>query len=282
MKSVMYSWKGSYSESITPELAITLSKGRYWRAELGCRRKPSFYQQWQLNTYEAILRAFGQQMGDYEERLANLQAALRVGALGLPADQKAASRQRNELKKACITLFTYQHFDVFDGIDAPPDQPVRYPQINLTTAEPQGRYIRFFEQAFEWDQMMYHYYPYFWGRKEGWVTTATMNDTDPQFAEFLRAGSAARPGAGAPGVRGGGRPLHGHGGDLGRRRRAGVNGPAYLPLIEDVKAAASAPADGEPYGDPWQVRLPTSLVMLRSEAGLPRWRQQDGQWVPEP
>ena len=37
---------------------------------------------------------------------------------------------------------------------------------------------------------MYFFYPYFWGRKPLWVTKLLLDDTDPLFAEFLRAGEA--------------------------------------------------------------------------------------------
>ena len=37
---------------------------------------------------------------------------------------------------------------------------------------------------------MFTYYPYFWGRKDHWMSRVTIDDRDPQFAEFLKAGAA--------------------------------------------------------------------------------------------
>jgi hypothetical protein len=50
--------------------------------------------------------------------------------------------------------------------------------------------VQFLEQAFEWDQMTYIFYPYFWGRKQNWLNTFPLDDVDPKFADFLRAGAA--------------------------------------------------------------------------------------------
>jgi hypothetical protein len=38
--------------------------------------------------------------------------------------------------------------------------------------------------------MVYVFYPYFWGKKDDWVTVSQLADTDPLFAQFLRAGAA--------------------------------------------------------------------------------------------
>ena len=31
-----------------------------------------------------------------------------------------------------------------------------------------GAVVAFFERAFEWENLMYTYYPYFWGRAQRW------------------------------------------------------------------------------------------------------------------
>ena len=38
--------------------------------------------------------------------------------------------------------------------------------------------------------MVYLFYPYFWGKKDDWVTVAQLTDDDPLFGQFLRAGAA--------------------------------------------------------------------------------------------
>lgn len=67
-----------------------------------------------------------------------------------------------------------------------------------------GTRIRFFEHAFEWDQMQYVFYPYFWARPGGWADRFHARNMDPFLEEFLKAGYArvvvpVRPGFEAAG-----------------------------------------------------------------------------------
>ena len=57
----------------------------------------------------------------------------------------------------------------------------------------EGSYVQFIEQCSEWQKQTYTFYPYFWGRKEDWITRRTLEDPDPLFASFLRAGAARVP-----------------------------------------------------------------------------------------
>ncbi len=55
----------------------------------------------------------------------------------------------------------------------------------------------------------------------------------------------------------------------------------YVSIIDEIRERDDAPGDETPSGDPWDVRLPTSLVILRQEAGLPAWEKNDAsEWVP--
>lgn len=259
------------------ELDLTLSKGGFWYAQLGCRRKASTFRQWQLTCYDAIVRAQSQMQSRYEERAAGIQAALRIGAMGQSPEQKRWM-ERTEIRKACVTLFTQQHFDLFGAIDSPKDKPVLYPQIDLARAEPQGRYIRFFEQAFEWEQMLYRFYPYFWGRKAHWVGKVMTDEPDPQFAEFLQAGAARALVPVRPGFENA--VIHFmETGEIWGGEPPPVTGPLYLALLEELRTQPAAASGGVPYGEPWTIRLPTTLVRLRADGSLPRWKQVDGEWI---
>jgi len=102
---------------------------------------------------------------------------------------------------------------LFNAIDTPSSS---LSQINLTEAEAEGAYVKFFEESFEWDQisraslqsailrhsninLVYVTYPYFWGSKQRWTARLAFSDPDPVFDEFLKAGFCrvvvpARPG----------------------------------------------------------------------------------------
>ncbi|ANN31992.1 hypothetical protein A9498_10055 [Bacillus thuringiensis serovar coreanensis] len=268
-----------------PILLIAYGINSYTCAiEITFIRRNSFYQKWQLRTYEKILQAYQRQKSEYEERLANLQAAIRVGALGKNKEEKR-SLMHNELKKNCISIFTYQFFDVFNGIDLINENDpitgdtITYAQIRLPDAEAQGKYIRFFEEAFEWDQIMYNLYPYFWGRKNHWMDNVTFEDQDPEFAEFLRAGASrvvipVRPGF---------EKMFIHFMETGEIWNGGelpdINSPLYVPLLQEIKEQEHVQGEEKPYGLPWKIKLPTTLVFLRENNELPTWSLQNGEWV---
>ena len=270
-------------------LPIALKCSNAWlftlTVQVVCQRSDATYQKWKTRTHDVIRQAYQRQKAEYEERLANLEAALRVGALGQSADQKHALAM-DELKKNCISIFTYQYYDVFNGINLvnQPDpvtgKPVAYAQIHLPDAETQGRYIRFFEQAFEWEQMMYHLYSYFWSRKNQWMNKVTREDRDAEFADFLKAGAArvvvpVRPGFEQAITHFMETGEIWEGGDL-----PAINSPLYVPLLDEIKAGDQARSAEVPYGTPWKLRLPTTLVLLRGDNSLPSWHEENGEWVP--
>jgi hypothetical protein len=155
-----------------------------------CVRTKEKYQKWQATAFEKIYAAWLALKTAYDQKVA--QAEAQAGAVIIEGRNPAANREieQRELKKLCITMMTGQHFNQFNAMTSPPDQPTHLPELKPLEALSEGRYIQFFEQAFDWPQLTYLFYPYFWGRKKNWVNTSNLTDTDPLFAQFLQAGAA--------------------------------------------------------------------------------------------
>jgi hypothetical protein len=185
--------------------------------------------------------------------------------------------ERAELKKHAIAILTAQQFDSFGSIKT---GNYGYPELKLAEAEAEGRYIRFFEQAFEWEQMMYLFYPYYWGRKKNWAKVSLLADDDPQFAEFMKAGAARV----VVSVRPGFELAVAHFLETGQIWEGGdppdVTSPTYLNIIDEIKERTGAEGDEIPQGNPWDVRIPTALIKLRHQETLPAWiKNGQGEWV---
>lgn len=138
--------------------------------------------------------------------------------------------------------------------------------------------IQFFEQAFEWEQITYVYYPYFWGRKKNWVKVVNNPpDPDPLFQQFLTAG-AARVLVPVP--------LAYHDSviyllqngkkDLRDRVWGGGGAPTlgsdlYISIAEELRNQTDdlAGAKPDPDVEPWEFTLPTTLVWLQPDDKLP-------------
>jgi hypothetical protein len=246
--------------------------------EVNCYRTPRAVQAWQSRTYDAILRAYQQRLSEYEEQLANVEANRRVELLNRsPAENRKLIM--DELKKHAISVFTYQHFDVFNGTQL---SPQGFVETDLMVAEAQGSYIRFFEQAFEWEQMIYLLYSYFWGTKFFWMFKIGIDELDPDLKDFLKAGSARVT---VP-VRPGFELAVAHYLETGELWNGSdpidANSEIYLPIIAEVKARDAVPGTETPYGDPWEIRLPTQLVLLRDDDVLPAWKEDpagSGTWT---
>jgi hypothetical protein len=97
--------------------------------------------------------------------------------------------ERTELKRIIISLMSCQHFDTFNAM-RPKVAPCGYPQPDPHDTYEQGKVIRFWEQAIDWNAMGYLFYPYFWSPKCSWPEKADTDSSDPLFDKFLAAGAA--------------------------------------------------------------------------------------------
>jgi len=151
-----------------------------------CKRSIEHYQQWQIDTFNTIMDKYNALRLEYEEALQNQQ----FGFEGVQGRNPAINREieKTELKKYAISILSGQQFEAFNAMEE--DPALGYPQIDLADAAEEGQYVRFFEQALEWRHITYLFYPYFWGRKNEWVDVFNLEDIDPTFEKFLKAGFA--------------------------------------------------------------------------------------------
>jgi hypothetical protein len=159
--------------------------------EVFCQLLPEEEDKWRLNTYNAIMAAYNKARSDYEEKVAAAQIQQGVAIGG---DNPLINREieRQQLKRSCLTIWTGYMFNnpagINQNVNALP--PGNYPEINLANALAAAERTRFFEDMFEWQNITYELYPYYWSRKSVWVDKLSLSSTDPIFEEFLRAGAA--------------------------------------------------------------------------------------------
>lgn len=243
-------------------------------------RSDHLMKRWQIDTYSRLKDAHEVLMQRYEDRIdqikrdieaANARAEREFG------DSPTRIQQiiREELKKHCISILTGYRYDMGGVVD--PANPTNF---NFNAAYMMGRFVRFFEQAFEWDQIQYVLYPYFWSRKDTWRDRTIRDDTDPQFSEFMRSVYArvvisVRPGFEAAVSHymetksiwnGTGEP--------------DVNSDLYLPIVDEIRERTGGDKGETPVGLPWETRMPTPLVLVRENDQLPRWKLRENEdWV---
>ena len=242
---------------------------------------------WRLVTFGKLLAKYEDRLREYQQKVEQIKADAQAKAERdntLPFGAPPAMNQATiaaELKKHCISVLTQQWYDAFDATkDGTP------PTFDLVDAAAEGAYIRFFEQSFEWDQTQWVFYPYFWARKNTWIPRFLKQDADPQFQDFLRAGSArvvvpVRPGFEVTITHfletgklwgGEGEPPQ-------------INNPMYVSIVDEIRERTGAPQGEYPVGEPWETRVPTALLLVRPNSDLPTWTRAspDGwEWNEEP
>ena len=244
--------------------------------EMICLRDDTALTAWKIKTYAKLQAAYAEVVQRYEAKVADLKAqaeadAARVNArFGAPPSQNSKII-KGELKKHCISIVTRQRYEAVSAV-----QDGEPPFFPFPLAAEQGAFTRFFEQAFEWDQMQYVFYPYFWARYETWASRFTRDEVDPLFLEFLQAGAArvvvpVRPGFEIAVTHyletkeiwnGEGEPPE-------------IHDDLYVPIVREIQERTGAPQSEVPVGEPWITRVPTPLVILRSEDELPKWIRVD-------
>jgi hypothetical protein len=248
---------------------------------------------WRLATFEKIAAAYQNLETAYETALAKQQMATQtVGPLGAADPNANRATERQELKRSCIAIFDNSNATVagsevmqFNPAAAPATADPAHPQLPepvLATAQSLGARVRWFEQAFEWENTAYVLYPYYWGRRELWLERFKLTNDDPLFLNFLQAGYArvvvpVRIGfeqavqfylnTGLPWL----------GGDLPVVGDDSTN-PLYLDVAEEIKALTGGGEEGDldvPIGEPWEYVLPTTTIVLREDGKLPEWHRID-------
>lgn len=244
--------------------------------EVKCQRTRRAMDQWRLETYNAILQAYNNKLSEYEEKLAMVKAQAGVEISGKnPVLNQIVIE--DELKKHAVTLMSNQHFDMFGAID---NGTNGLPQIDVEESIAEGKYVRFFEQAFEWENMTYLFYPYFWGRKDQWVDKLNYEDVDTLFADFIKAGFSRVSVPVREGFEGAVDHFMESGEVWNGNELPAVSSEMYISIAKELSENLGRPGNEVPEGEPWEVKVPTTLVKLRSDGKLPKWKQDDnGNWI---
>ena len=221
--------------------------------------------EWQHAVYDCLLdawRAWGQ-----EYRTQELQRG--AGRLvGFNATSPTRNKEiiREELKRQAISwLLDEEEFDGRDGMRARANS---WDLLDISKAKAIAPTIQFLEQAFEWNNLSYFFYPYYWAREDGWEGLADIEVNDPEFARFLRSGSARVVMSVRPGFEDAVRywllyqePFLG--GPL-----PGPGEPMYLGIDREIQDLTRGADDGDPL-ESWETRLGTPLLYLDDSEELP-------------
>lgn len=253
-----------------------------------CELKEEAIAAWQLKVYQSIMSAYQSALDSYNEQVAaaQIQAGINIQGKNPGFNRKI---EQEELRKGALRILTnnfaslkigdvwrsYEQFNaMYDNMQ------YGYPEFWIQEAQTEGKIIQFFEQAFEWNNMTYKFYPYFWGRKSKWPETFLKDDTDANFTDFLKAGAARIIVPVHPAyneailhflhtkeIWNGGEPPT-------------LDDPLFVSIVDELKSETDADIgndllncsvfSGYPcLSDEWDVKVPTNLIYLQKDSVLP-------------
>jgi hypothetical protein len=135
-------------------------------------------------------------------------------------------------------------------------------EVNVTKAlDDYSAFVKFLEQAFEWNIMSYYFYPFYWGNRTDWPMLYQYDNNDPVFRSFMQSGMARVVVTVRPGFEDAVRfymqtGLIWNGGEV-----PVIDDPLHLSIIDELKAP-----EGKPEGKAWATRIPTSLTILQADS----------------
>lgn len=258
---------GNISEGTVPvSLMANTANGYTINVDLICSPLDETILNWQINTFELIAGAYSAMNQAYYDEIASRQVQ-QGGIVDSNSPEQNQEIIKEEIKKQIIGMLTESKFGgnspVTWNID--PDKPPRTDPSLAVSSAPK---IQFLEQAFEWENITYMLYPYYWAEPSRWTDLEPIEGNDPDFARFLRSGSARVVVPARKGFEHHVQLYLWLGIIWSGDSVPAVGDETYLSIADEIKAIQRSPDDGMII-DSWEVRLPTTLVWLENEEGLP-------------
>jgi hypothetical protein len=235
-----------------------------------CERTAEHLRAWQQDTYQKIIQAYQQQLSEYRDR----QAA-RAAAAALSSEYRQQTRspaanriiEREELKRGCLALITQNNQPLSADVVAANNGIEGW--IDFSLARQMGPAVQFFEQAFDWENMTYLFFPYFWSPRSEWAARAELANGDALFEQFLRAGWSRVI---LPVTRQYEKAVLGFlatGNIAVGDSTVVIDDPEFLAYLHELENADDLEESPVPEGAPFEIKLPTDLIILQDDAALP-------------
>ncbi|CAN7603810.1 hypothetical protein [Polaromonas sp. LjRoot131] len=237
----------SLSPPVDPQVQVNV--------EIQCAPSERCMDEWRIRIYAAVMRA-------YQERLAAYYARADGGPQGRIAPRSPlANRQieQRELRNACLRLLlermlTLTGMDARGGALSPPSEFAVY--------EP--RYLQFFDEVLEWNEMVYSFYasPGLGPGGAQFELGSLAGDDDALFSSFLQADQArvllpVRPAQVMAFLY-----FYSSGMLWASGDRLAPANPADVPLVNDLKQSGPERPPLRPIGPCWEVVVPTAMQVL--------------------
>ncbi len=238
---------------------------------LTCTLTNHAYQEWQKETYQAIIDGYNAQVEAYNQQ----EAAAKAQGVAMLDSNPGFYRQTEQLilKKNAISYLIDSSSTSRRKMGLPMyNNNATFIDYQVTLNQDMDNYtsfVKFMEQAFDWNIMSYNFYPFYWGNANDWDELYQYDSNDPLFRSFMQAGMARVVVTVKPGFE----EAVMHYMKFGQIWNGGqmpvIGNPLYLSIVDELKEQEYE------VDETWETVVPTNLVALQAsgvaldEHGLP-------------
>lgn len=249
------------------EVPVSFTLGNHISGDISvtvkCQLTEAALNEWKQKAFKAIIDAYEQKLEEYNAKLEEQKNV----AVEIKRTNPGFYRQMENmiLRKNCISYLidrTPSAQNTYGKTMAAGTEFTNYEvTLNQQLAD-YGAFVKFMEQAFEWNIMSYNFYPYYWAPRSSWKEKYQFDEaTDPLFRNFIQAGMAQVIVTVRPGFE---EAVY-HYLKTGKIWNGGqvpvIGDDMYMDIVSQVR---TIPA--EPVGKAWITRLPTDLTILQADS----------------
>ncbi|MBW3520682.1 hypothetical protein [Chryseobacterium sp. NKUCC03_KSP] len=234
-----------------------------------CQLTPEAKNAWLQSTFNKIIEAYQVEMDKYNQALAEAKA---LGVQIKGSNPGFYRKIENTiLRRNCISYMITQNTNLeltfgkgkyHNNGYSSGEETFLNTDIKVDAKLDQyAAFVKFIEQAFEWDIMSYYFYPYYWGNREKWAAMYQFDDNDPTFRAFMQSGMARVIVTVRPGFEEAVRHFLATGQIWNGGEVPVIDDPLFLSIVDEMRSAL-----GKKQGEPWREKIPTSLTILQADS----------------
>lgn len=251
-------------------ITIATTNAHYFHATVNikCVLQEEYKNSWMQKAFNKIIEAYQVELAKYEAALADAKA---VGVQIKGSNPGFYRKIENTiLRRNCISymlnqnpnaLLTFGKKRYYTNDNSATETFTNTDILVDHELDQYAAFIKFMEQAFEWEIMSYNFYPYYWGERKSWADLYQFDDNDPMFRAFMQSGMARVIVTVRPGFEEAIRHFMATGQIWNGGEVPVIDDDLFLSLVDEMRSPKSTKE-----GEPWREKVPTSLTILQADS----------------
>lgn len=251
-------------------ITIATTNAHYFHVTVNikCVLQEEYKNGWMQKAFNKIIEAYELELSKYEAALAEAKA---VG-VQIKASNPGFYRkiENTILRRNCISymlnqnpnaMLTFGKKRYYTNDNSATETFTNTDILVNHELDQYAAFIKFMEQAFEWEIMSYNFYPYYWGERKSWADLYQFDDNDPIFRAFVQSGMARVIVTVRPGFEEAVRHFMATGQIWNGGEVPVIDDELFLSLVDEMRSPKATKE-----GEPWREKIPTSLTILQADS----------------